>query len=236
LTENLVSGLASVLAFGIAAQWVAWRLKLPSILFLLTFGFIAGPVTGFLNPNELFGDLLFPIVSISVAVILFEGGLTLRISELREIAKIVRNLTTIGVLVTWVSVAALAHFLLNLNLTLSLLLGAILVVTGPTVIGPLLRHIRPVGRVGNIIKWEGILNDPIGALPGRIGFRSGSGGRGPGSQRRRLTQHPQDSFLRRSRRVYQCFPSGILAEAILDSGFSPGSGNARNGDRHFRLL
>ena len=164
MTENLVSGLASVLAFGIAAQWVAWRLKLPSILFLLTFGFIAGPVTGFLNPNELFGDLLFPIVSISVAVILFEGGLTLRISELREIAKIVRNLTTIGVLVTWVSVAALAHFLLNLNLTLSLLLGAILVVTGPTVIGPLLRHIRPVGRVGNIIKWEGILNDPIGAL------------------------------------------------------------------------
>jgi NhaP-type Na+/H+ or K+/H+ antiporter len=164
LTENLVFGLASVIAFGIAAQWLAWRLKLPSILFLLIFGFLAGPVTGFLDPDALFGDLLLPVVSISVAVILFEGGLTLRISELREIATVLRNLITIGVLITWLSITALAHFLLHLNLTLSILLGAILVVTGPTVIGPLLRHIRPVGQVGNIIKWEGILNDPIGVL------------------------------------------------------------------------
>jgi NhaP-type Na+/H+ or K+/H+ antiporter len=153
-----------MMTFGILAQWMAWRFKLPSILFLLTFGFVAGPITGFLNPDELFGDLLLPVVSISVAVILFEGGLTLRISELRDIAGVVRNLITTGVFVTWLSISALAYMLLHLNLTISILIGAILVVTGPTVIGPLLRHIRPVARVGNIVKWEGILNDPIGAL------------------------------------------------------------------------
>ncbi len=150
--------------FGVVAQWIAWRLKLPSILFLLIFGFIAGPVSGFVVPDALFGDVLPALVSISVAVILFEGGLTLRFSELREITRVLRNLITVGLLVTWIAISALAFYLLNLNLTLSILLGAILVVTGPTVVGPLLRHIRPVGRVGNIVKWEGILNDPLGAL------------------------------------------------------------------------
>jgi NhaP-type Na+/H+ or K+/H+ antiporter len=164
LPEDTIYGLVMVIGFGILAQWMAWRLKLPSILFLLIFGFLAGPITGLLDPDKLFGDLLLPVVSISVAIILFEGGLTLRISELRETANMVRNMITIGVLVTWLATAALAYFILHLNLTLSVLMGAILVVTGPTVIGPLLRHIRPVGRVGNIIKWEGILNDPVGVL------------------------------------------------------------------------
>lgn len=164
MTEHLLVGLASIIALGIGAQWLAWRLKLPSILILLVLGFIAGPITGFLAPAEIFGDLLLPVVSVSVAVILFEGGLSLRIGELREIGKVVRNLITIGVLVTWLLATAAAHFILHLNLPLAILLGAILVVTGPTVIGPLLRHVRPAGRVGNIVKWEGIMNDPIGVL------------------------------------------------------------------------
>ncbi len=164
MTEHIVIGLASIIALGIFAQWAAWRLKLPSILFLLIFGFVAGPVTGFLKPDAIFGDLLMPIVSISVAMILFEGGLTLRFFELKETGRVVRNMITIGALATWLMIAALSYYLLNFHLALAILFGAILVVTGPTVIGPLLRHIRPLGRVGSIVKWEGIIIDPFGAL------------------------------------------------------------------------
>lgn len=149
---------------GIAAQWLAWRLHLPSILLLLVGGIVAGPVTGHLDPDALFGPLLLPLISLSVAVILFEGGLSLNLRELREIGGVVRNLVTVGVLLTWVISGLAAYLLLGIDAPLSILLGAILVVTGPTVIGPLLRHIRPEARVGNTIKWEGILNDPIGAI------------------------------------------------------------------------
>jgi NhaP-type Na+/H+ or K+/H+ antiporter len=164
MNEDLLIGLACIVLLGVGAQWLAWRIKLPSILFLLIFGFIAGPITGFLRPDELLGKLLPPIVSISVAVILFEGGLSLHFKELREIGRAVRNLITIGALVTWVLAALAAHWFLNLNFNIAILLGAILVVTGPTVTGPLLRHVRPIGRVGNIVKWEGITIDPVGAM------------------------------------------------------------------------
>ncbi len=162
--ETNIIGLASILILGIGAQWIAWKLKFPSIFFLLLFGFIAGPLTGFINPDQLLGETLMPLISISVAIILFEGGLSLRIKELREIGKVVLLLITIGVLVTWAIITITAYYLLGLNLQISVILGAILVVTGPTVIGPLLRHIRPKAKVGNILKWEGIIIDPIGAL------------------------------------------------------------------------
>lgn len=161
--HELIS-LGSIIVLGIAAQWIAWRLKFPSIVLLLVFGLIAGPLTGFLNPNELFGDALLPFVSIAVAVILFEGGLTLRLSELKTVGKVVLSMITVGVIITWALGAVAAYFLIGLNIKLSILLGAILVVTGPTVIGPLLRHIRPTGRVAEILKWEGIVIDPVGAL------------------------------------------------------------------------
>ncbi|UCG54347.1 MAG: sodium:proton antiporter [Dehalococcoidia bacterium] len=164
MAENLLLGLASIIVLGIGAEWLAWRLRLPSILLLLIFGFIAGPITGFLNPDLLLGDLLLPIVSLSVAIILFEGGLNLRIAELRKIGGVVRNLITVGVLVTWVIGAFAAYYVLNLDFALALLLGAILVVTGPTVIVPLLRYLRPSGQVGSILKWEGIVIDPVGAI------------------------------------------------------------------------
>jgi NhaP-type Na+/H+ or K+/H+ antiporter len=164
MADDLLLGLASIIILGIGAEWLAWRIRLPSILLLLIFGFIAGSVTGFLKPDEMFGDLLLPIVSLAVAIILFEGGLNLKISELRRIGSVVRNLVTIGVLATWLIGGAAAFFLLNLELPLAILLGAILVVTGPTVIVPLLRHLRPGGQVGSILKWEGIVIDPIGAV------------------------------------------------------------------------
>lgn len=164
MTEHILIGLAAIIVFGILAQWVAWVFKLPSILLLLIFGFIAGPITGFLNPDEFFGDLLFPFVSISVAIILFEGGLSLKINELKPVLSVVRNLITIGTLVTWSLATVAAYYLINLSIGLSLLLGAILVVTGPTVIIPLLRLVKPKGKINSILKWEGIVNDPIGAM------------------------------------------------------------------------
>ncbi len=156
--------LAIIIIFGIGAQWLAWRIHLPSILLLLTFGFIAGPVTGLVDPDELLGDLLFDLVSLSVALILFEGGLTLKLSELRGIGFALLRLLTIGAGITWVLTAGAAYWLLDFPIGLAILFGAILIVTGPTVIGPLLRHIRPSGRVGNIAKWEGIVIDPLGAI------------------------------------------------------------------------
>ena len=91
MNEEKLIEFASIIILGIAAQWIAWRVKFPSILFLLIFGFIAGPATGFLKPDELLGDLLFPVVSVSVAIILFEGGLSLKIAEVREVGRAVRR-------------------------------------------------------------------------------------------------------------------------------------------------
>ncbi len=172
MPEHIITDITIVLFLGIAAQWIAWRLKLPSIVFLLLFGFIAGPVTGFLNPDEFMGELLVPFVSLSVAIILFEGGLTLRVSELKEVGRIIFFMVTVGVFITCGFAAISAHYLFGLNTRMAVLLGAILVVTGPTVIGPLLRFIRPIGKVTDILKWEGIVTDPIGALMAVLVFEA----------------------------------------------------------------
>ncbi len=164
MDHHVLVGLGSIVVLGIAAQWLAWRLRLPSILVLLLVGFLAGPVTGFLKPDELLGDLLSPVVSISVGIILFEGGMSLKLPELSEIGTVVRRLVTVGVLVTWVLVSGAAYTLLGLDFSLSILLGAILTVTGPTVIIPLLRDIRAEGRIRAILRWEGILIDPVGVM------------------------------------------------------------------------
>lgn len=164
MTENILLGLACIVILGVAASWLAWRLRLPSILLLLIFGFIAGPATGFLNPDALFGDLLLPIVSLSVAIILFDGGLGLNLAELRKTGGVVLRLITLGAMVTWVAGAAVAYYVVGFEPELALLLGAILIVSGPTVILPILRQLRPSGQVGTVLRWEGIVIDPIGAI------------------------------------------------------------------------
>jgi len=156
--------LVLILVIGVTAQWLAWRLRLPSILLLLVFGFVAGPITGLLNPDKLLGNLLFPWISVSVAIILFEGGLSLKFRELKKTGGVVRNLVLIGVPITWAVTTWSAWTILGLDFKLALLLGAILVVTGPTVIGPLLRHLRPSSRISSILKWEAIINDPLGVI------------------------------------------------------------------------
>ena len=163
-SQSIPTALAGIVVLGIGSQWLATRLKIPSILLLLVTGMLAGPITGFIDPDELLGKLLLPVVSLSVAVILFEGSMSLRMSQLKEIGRPLLWLLTVGVAITAAICTLAAHWILGFSLQRSLLLGSILTVTGPTVVGPLLQHIRPIGRVGSLAKWEGIVVDPIGAI------------------------------------------------------------------------
>ena len=156
--------LASIGVLSLFCQWLAWRVRMPAILFLLAGGIASGPVLGYLNPEDVFGDLLFPMVSLAVAIILFEGSLTLRFAEIRGHGKMVRNLLPIGAIVTGTIGTLSAHYILGISWEIALLFGAISIVTGPTVIAPLLRSVRPSSKLANILQWEGIIIDPIGAL------------------------------------------------------------------------
>jgi NhaP-type Na+/H+ or K+/H+ antiporter len=164
MDQTILITLTGIIVTGIGAQWLAWRLKVPAILFLLGIGLFLGPITGLLNPNELLGDLLFPLVSLAVAVILFEGALTLRFKELKGVGSSVWLLVSLGAFVTWVIASYAAHYFVGLEPLVAALFGAIVIVTGPTVIMPLLRIVRPSAKVSTILRWEGIIIDPIGAV------------------------------------------------------------------------
>src|SRR5690554_1812553 len=171
LMEHPGLAIAAIIGLGAGAQWLAWRINLPAILPLLVTGFLLGPVLGLVQPMELVGEnLLFPAISLAVSLILFEGGLTLRWKELSEIGSTIRRLVTLGGLITWLLIALASWLIIGLEPQLAVLLGALLMVTGPTVIGPLLRIVRPVPRVGNVLKWEGIVIDPIGAMIAALVF------------------------------------------------------------------
>lgn len=159
-----LSALALIGVLSILCQLSAWRLKIPAILPLLLVGLLIGPWLGVLQPDAVFGDILFPLVSLSVAIILFEGSLTLKRAEIRDHGRMVTHLVSLGMLVTWLSIAVSAHFLMGFNWEISALFGALVVVTGPTVIMPMLRSVRPSAKLANILRWEGIIIDPIGAL------------------------------------------------------------------------
>lgn len=162
--EVLVGKLALVGALGLAAQWLAWRARLPAIVLLLAAGFLAGPVTGWLEPEADFGELLRPLIALAVALILFEGGLSLNFAELRGASVAVRRLVTFGAFIAFLLGAAAAHLIADLSWPSALVLGAILVVTGPTVVIPLLRHARLKPQAASLLRWEAILVDPVGAL------------------------------------------------------------------------
>ncbi len=165
--------LASILILSVFAQWLAWKIKIPAILPLIVIGLALGPGATFftasgeklLDGDHIFsGDLLFAFVSISVGVILFEGGLTLKIKEIRHQAGVVRNLLIFGPIITLVGGGLAAHYLMGMDYSLSFLFGALIIVSGPTVVSPILRNVRPNIRINNVLKWEGILIDPLGAL------------------------------------------------------------------------
>ncbi|MGB7388784.1 MULTISPECIES: sodium:proton antiporter [Pseudomonas] len=156
--------LAGIALVSLICQLMAWRLRLPAILFLLLIGIVVGPVLGVIKPDEFLGDLLFPIVSLCVALILFEGSLTLKFEQLKETGPVVRKLVTVGALVTWGVISLACYWLIGLDVALSALFGALVVVTGPTVVVPMLRTLRATPRISKVLRWEGILIDPIGAL------------------------------------------------------------------------
>ncbi|WP_421869125.1 cation:proton antiporter [Marinoscillum sp.] len=165
--------LASIFVLGIFAQWLAWKIKQPAILPLILIGLAIGPLSTFftedgsklIDGDAIFtGDLLFSFVSIAVGVILFEGGLTLNIKEIRSLAGTVRNLLIIGALVTFIGGGLAAHYIMELSWQISFLFGALIIVSGPTVVIPILRNVRPNSNVNTVLKWEGILIDPLGAL------------------------------------------------------------------------
>ncbi|NNL55019.1 MAG: sodium:proton antiporter [Woeseia sp.] len=162
--HHIVLAIVIVTGLGIAAQWVAWRFKLPAIVLLAAFGLIMGPGLGLIDPSADFGVYLRPVVSLCVAIILFEGGLSLHLSELKEAATGVRRLVYLGAPLAWTFSALCAHYIGGLDWPVSLVFGAIMVVTGPTVIMPMLRQAALNRRTASYLKWEGIVNDPIGAL------------------------------------------------------------------------
>ena len=171
--------LAGIIILGILAQWVAWKFKIPAILPLILIGLLVGPIAAeFLSEDGakwiepiwngekgLFpGEGLFYFVSLAISIILFEGGLTLKRSEIKNVGPVITKLITIGAAITFFGAAILAHYLFNLSWQLSFLFSGLIIVTGPTVITPILRNIPLKRDVSTVLKWEGILIDPIGAL------------------------------------------------------------------------
>lgn len=145
-------------------QVFSWWVRIPVILFLLLSGIILGPIYHIVNPDEIFGNLLFPLISIAVAIILFEGSLTLKLDQIKGQGSIITRLVTKGILITWLGISAITHYFFDINWGVSILFGAIMVVSGPTVITPLVRSIRPNTELAHILRWEGITIDPIGGL------------------------------------------------------------------------
>ncbi|MAK64196.1 MAG: sodium:proton exchanger [Maricaulis sp.] len=167
---DLTLTIALIAGSGIAAQWLAWRLRWPSIVLMMGAGLILGPgvalVTGspLLSPTEAWGGYLRPMIALAVAVILFEGGITLNFRELRDASGPVRRIVFLGFPLGWAGATLALHYVAGLAWDLAAMIGALLTTTGPTVVLPLLRQAKLPGRIASVLKWEGIVNDPIGAL------------------------------------------------------------------------
>jgi NhaP-type Na+/H+ or K+/H+ antiporter len=171
--------LAGIIILGILAQWVAWKLKIPAILPLILIGLFVGPIAAeFLSENGnkwiepiwngkngLFpGESLFYFVSLAISIILFEGGLTLKLNEVKNVGPVITKLITIGSAVTFFSAAIAVRYIFEISWEISFLFSSLIIVTGPTVIAPILRNVSLKKDISTVLKWEGILIDPIGAL------------------------------------------------------------------------
>jgi NhaP-type Na+/H+ or K+/H+ antiporter len=168
--DHITETLALIGVLGLAAQWLGWRLRIPAIVLLALSGLIAGPVLGIIRPGEVLGEAFQPLIALGVAAILFEGGLALRLGELKRAAAGVNRLITVAVVLSLLFGAGAAHWIGGLSWPVAVVFGAIIVVTGPTVILPLLRQARLKRRPASYLKWEGIVNDPSGALLAVVAF------------------------------------------------------------------
>ena len=165
-----IEAIALVGALGIGAQWLAWRLNLPAIVLMLVAGLIVGPGLGLFVPSRDIGPLVGPMISVAVAVILFEGGLSLNLHALADAAKGVRRLVIVGAPLGWLFSTLALRFGAGLGWEASSVFGGIMVVTGPTVIAPLLRQAKLARRPAALLQWEAIVNDPVGALAAVLAF------------------------------------------------------------------
>ena len=166
--QALVIALVGVL--GIGAQWIAWRTGWPAIVLMLAAGFAAGPLLGIIDPAEAFGSMLEPMITIGVALILFEGGLSLDFRELRKFGQGVWRLVVFGVPLGWLFGSLAGYYIAGLVWPVAILFAGILVVTGPTVVIPLLRQSNVQQRPAALLRWESIVNDPFGALCAVIAY------------------------------------------------------------------
>jgi NhaP-type Na+/H+ or K+/H+ antiporter len=184
-TNQILTGVGLILALAVGSQVLASRLRIPAIIVLLPAGFVAGALTSDVNPQNLLGPAFEPLVSLSVAVILYDAGLSLDMRKLKgHTRKVVIRLIVLGVLITTALAASVAAPLLGMSRGAALMLGIILVVSGPTVVGPLLSFVRPTERVQQVLIWEGSLIDPVGGILGALVFHAvvASTSKGPGSQ------------------------------------------------------
>ncbi|MHA6344817.1 cation:proton antiporter [Roseivivax sp. CAU 1761] len=170
------AGLAPVLSFalvgalGVGSQWLAWRLRMPAIVLMLAAGLLVGPGLQILDPGRDLGELLQPMIAIAVAIILFEGGLSLDMRSLKDAATGVTRLVVIGAPLGWAASTLVLHWVAGLSWATATVFGGILIVTGPTVIAPLLRQARLRRRPAALLQWEAIVNDPVGALAAVLAF------------------------------------------------------------------
>ena len=176
-TDQVLTGVGLILVLAVGSQVLASRLRIPALIILLPAGFIAGALTNDVNPELLLGAAFQPLVSLAVAVILYDAGLGLELSKLRgHTRRVVIRLITWGVAITWAFAAAFAALLLGMSSGAALMTGAILVVSGPTVIAPLLRFVRPTERLRRVLAWEGSLIDPVGGILGAVVFAAVAAG------------------------------------------------------------
>ncbi|MGB3259884.1 cation:proton antiporter [Paenisporosarcina sp.] len=162
--DSLLFDLMFVIFLGITSQWLAWRFRMPAIVLMSIAGLLVGPILGFINPQESFGDLFGPIISLAVAIILFEGSLNLDLREIKGFNKPLLRIITLGAFIAWIAGSLAAHYLAGLSWAVAFVIGGLFIVTGPTVILPLLRQAKLKPKPAAILKWEGIVVDPFGAL------------------------------------------------------------------------
>ncbi|GEL78401.1 cation:proton antiporter [Tenuibacillus multivorans] len=162
--ESLLFKLMLIGSLGVVSQWIAWRYRMPAIVVMSVMGLLAGPIFGIINPQQDLGELYGPLISIAVGIILFEGSLNLDFREIKGLGRPIGRITTIGAFLAWVIGSLAAHYIAGLSWAVAFVIGAIFIVTGPTVILPLLRQAKLKPRPAAILKWEGIIVDPFGAL------------------------------------------------------------------------
>lgn len=213
--EELVSKVAVIGIAGLGAQWLAWRYRVPAIVLLAMAGFLLGPVTDFVNPERDFGSVLRPFIAVAVAIILFEGGLTLNFREISQTSKAVRRLALIGAPLGWLLGALAGRYIAGLPWPAAVVLGGILVVTGPTVIMPLLRQAKLAQRPASLLRWEAIVNDPVGALFAVLAFEAFVIAKNGGE--------PQDLAVRATVALIVALAGGFLTGRGLVAAFNRGA-------------